>query len=114
LFPKGWYNEVQVQTVVLSADGENDSGHPEHHRRFGVFVRQRYSLGRAAGRLRVGRIKGQFVANPTHSQMLESDLDIIYVGNTADMVMYEGAAKEIVPRRTSTRRSNSAMNAASR
>jgi polyribonucleotide nucleotidyltransferase len=45
--------------------------------------------------VRVGRIGGQFVANPTHTQMLESDLDLVYVGNDTDLVMYEGAAKEI-------------------
>ena len=47
------------------------------------------------GAVRVGRVGGQFVANPTHTQMLESDLDLVYVGNEADMVMYEGSAKEI-------------------
>ncbi len=47
------------------------------------------------GAVRVGRVKGQFVANPTHSQMLESDLDLVYVGNETDMVMFEGSAKEI-------------------
>ncbi len=47
------------------------------------------------GAVRVGRVGGQFVANPTHTQMLESDLDLVYVGNETDMVMYEGSAKEI-------------------
>src|SRR5205814_5684672 len=47
------------------------------------------------GAVRVGRVKGQFVANPTHSQMKESDLDLVYVGNAADIAMYEGSAKEI-------------------
>src|SRR5205814_3371034 len=47
------------------------------------------------GALRVGRIKGQLVANPTHSQMAESDLDIVYVGNENDVMMFEGSAKEI-------------------
>ena len=45
--------------------------------------------------MRIGRINGQFVANPTHSQMPASDMDIIYVGNATDVVMFEGAAKEI-------------------
>jgi polyribonucleotide nucleotidyltransferase len=47
------------------------------------------------GAVRVGRVKGQFIANPSHVEMAESDLDLIYVGNTKDIVMYEGAAKEI-------------------
>jgi polyribonucleotide nucleotidyltransferase len=47
------------------------------------------------GACRVGRVGGQFVANPTHAQMAESDLDLVYVGNENDLVMYEGSAKEI-------------------
>src|SRR5205823_6799306 len=47
------------------------------------------------GAVRVGRVNGQFIANPTHAQMLDSDLDLVYVGNDQDIVMYEGAAKEI-------------------
>jgi polyribonucleotide nucleotidyltransferase len=47
------------------------------------------------GAVRVGRIKGKFIANPTHAEQAESDLDLLYVGNTNDMVMFEGAAKEI-------------------
>jgi polyribonucleotide nucleotidyltransferase len=45
--------------------------------------------------VRVGRIGGKFVANPTHAEMAESDLDLVYVGNATDVVMYEGSAKEI-------------------
>jgi polyribonucleotide nucleotidyltransferase len=96
LFPRGWYNEVQVQTVVLSADGEND---PDILSIIGASTSLMVSdipWEGPLGAVRVGRVKGQFVANPTHSQMLESDLDLVYVGNQADMVMYEGSAKEIV------------------
>ena len=95
LFPKGWYNEVQVQCIVLSADGEND---PDMLAVVGASTALMLSDIPWAGPLggvRVGRVGGQFIANPTHSQMLESDLDLVYVGNEADMVMYEGSAKEI-------------------
>jgi polyribonucleotide nucleotidyltransferase len=95
LFPKGWYNEVQVQTVVLSADGEND---PDILSIIGASAALSVSdipWDGPLGAVRIGRINGQFVANPTHAEMAESDLDLIYVGNTKDIVMYEGAAKEI-------------------
>lgn len=95
LFPKGWYNEVQVQTVVLSADGEND---PDILSIIGASAALSVSdipWDGPLGALRVGRVKGKFIANPTHAEMAESDLDLIYVGNTHDIVMYEGAAKEI-------------------
>src|ERR1700685_1077983 len=95
LFPKGWYNEVQVQTVVLSADGEND---PDILSLVGASAALMVSdipWAGPLGAVRVGRINGQFVANPTHTQQADSDLDLVYVGNDKDVVMFEGAAKEI-------------------
>src|SRR2546426_3841040 len=95
LFPKGWYNEVQVQSIVLSADGEND---PDMLAVVGASAALMVSdipWEGPLGAVRVGRIGGQFIANPTHAQMLESDLDLVYVGNETDLVMYEGSAKEI-------------------
>jgi polyribonucleotide nucleotidyltransferase len=95
LFPKGWYNEVQVQCIVLSADGEND---PDMLAVVGASTALMLSdipWAGPLGAVRVGRVGGQFIANPTHTQMIESDLDLVYVGNEADMVMYEGSAKEV-------------------
>src|SRR5881396_1011917 len=95
LFPKGWYNEVQVQTVVLSADGEND---PDILSIIGASAALTVSdipWDGPLGAVRVGRIKGKFIANPTHAEQAESDLDLVYVGNATDIVMYEGSAKEI-------------------
>ena len=95
LFPKGWYNEVQVQTVLLSADGEND---PDILSIIGASAALTVSdipWDGPLGAVRVGRINGEFVVNPTHVQMAESDLDLVYVGNEQDVVMYEGSANEI-------------------
>lgn len=95
LFPKGWFNEVQVQSVVLSADGEND---PDILSIIGASAALSISdipWAGPLGALRIGRVEGQFIANPTHSDMALSDLDLIYVGNANDIVMFEGAAKEI-------------------
>ncbi len=95
LFPKGWYNEVQVQTVLLSADGEND---PDILSIIGASAALMVSdipWAGPLGAVRVGRIGGKFVANPTHAEMTDSDLDLVYVGNDKDIVMYEGAAREI-------------------
>ncbi|HTV61893.1 MAG TPA: polyribonucleotide nucleotidyltransferase, partial [Verrucomicrobiae bacterium] len=47
------------------------------------------------GAVRVGRVNGKLVANPTHAEMETSDLDLVYVGNENDIVMYEGSAREI-------------------
>src|SRR5678815_4303801 len=69
LFPKGWYNEVQVQCIVLSADGEND---PDMLALLGASAALMVSdipWAGPIGAVRVGRIGGQFIANPTHVQM---------------------------------------------
>src|ERR1041384_3353249 len=95
LFPKGWYNEVQVQSVLLSADGEND---PDILSILGASASLMVSdipWDGPLGAVRVGRVNGQFIANPTHTEQAESDLDLVYVGNATDIVMYEGSAKEI-------------------
>src|SRR2546426_2732332 len=95
LFPKGWYNEVQVQCIVLSADGENDPDMLAVVGASAALMASDIPWAGPLGAARVGRLGGQFVANPTHSQMVESDLDLVYVGNETDMVMFEGSAKEI-------------------
>src|SRR5256712_13082291 len=62
-FPKGWYNEVQVQCIVLSADGEND---PDMLAGVGASASPMVSdipWEGPCGAVRVGRAKGQFVAN---------------------------------------------------
>ena len=46
------------------------------------------------GAVRVARVNGQFVVNPTHIQQSESDLDLVYVGTEKDVMMIEGSAKE--------------------
>jgi polyribonucleotide nucleotidyltransferase len=95
LFPKGWYNEVQVQSIVLSADGEND---PDMLALVGASAALMVSdipWAGPIGAVRIGRLNGQFIANPTHTQMAESDLDVVYVGNETDLVMFEGSAKEV-------------------
>jgi len=95
LFPKGWYNEVQVQSLLLSADGENDPDILSIIGASAALMVSNIPWDGPLGAVRIGRDKGQFVANPTHSQMQESDIDLIYVGNATDIVMFEGAGKEL-------------------
>ncbi|MBM3847930.1 MAG: polyribonucleotide nucleotidyltransferase, partial [Verrucomicrobia bacterium] len=96
LFPKGWFNEVQVQSILLSADGEND---PDILSIIGASAALTVSdipWDGPLGAVRIGRTQGKFTANPTHAERQESDLDLIYVGNASgDVVMFEGSAKEI-------------------
>src|SRR4029077_16285941 len=47
------------------------------------------------GAVRVGRVNGEFIANPTHDQRNDSDLDLVYVGTENDVIMIEGSAQEL-------------------
>jgi len=95
LFPKGWFNEVQVQSILLSADLENETDILSIIGASAALMVSDIPWAGPLGAVRIGRIKGQFVANPTHSQMAESDLDLVYVGSETELVMFEGAANEI-------------------
>src|SRR5436305_8059327 len=95
VFPKGWYNEVQVQTVVLSADGENDPDILSIMGASAALMVSDIPWAGPLGAVRIGRVGGKFIANPTHAEMVDSDLDLVYVGKDKEIVMYEGSAKEI-------------------
>lgn len=95
LFPKGYYYETQVIATVLSADLDHE---PDILAIIGASASLLLSsapfLGPIAG-ARVGRIAGQFLLNPTPTQMAESDLDIIVAGSKEAVVMVEGGGEEV-------------------
>ena len=95
LFPKGWYNEVQVQSLLLSADGANDSDILSIIGASAALSVSDIPWDGPIGAVRVGRIGGKFIANPTHAEQAQSDLDLVYVGNKKEVMMFEGAAQEI-------------------
>ena len=95
LFPKGFLNEVQIIATVLSADQENDT---DVLAICGASAALQISdipfKGPIAG-VRVGRVKGQWVSNPTRSQLQESDVNLIVAGNRDGVVMVEGGGQEL-------------------
>ena len=95
LFPKGWRNETQVIATVLSSDQEND---PAVLGMIGASAAMVISpipwAGPMAG-IKIGRVNGEFVINPTVQQMHESDLDIILAGTREAILMVEGEARFI-------------------
>src|SRR5690242_8805964 len=66
LFPKGWYNEVQVQCIVLSADGIHDPDILAINGASTALMVSDIPWEGPLGAVRVGRVAGQLVANPTH------------------------------------------------
>jgi len=93
LFPKGYYNDVQVVLTVLSTDQEND---PDILALNGASAALSIShipfLG-PVGAVRVGRLNGEFVTNPTNSQLAESELDLVVAGTREAVMMVEAGAK---------------------
>lgn len=95
LFPKGYYFDTQVITILLSADGENDADILSINGASAALCVSDIPFAGPIGAVRVGRIQGQFVVNPTHAQREKSDLDLVYVGSKTDVIMIEGAANEL-------------------
>ena len=95
LFPKGYYYDTQVVALMLSADGENDPDILAINGASAALCVSDIPFAGPVGAVRIGRIDGNFVVNPTQTQRLESDLDLVYVGNATDVIMIEGAANEL-------------------
>lgn len=95
LFPEGYFQEVQVIANVLSADREND---PDVLAMVGASAALTISkipfLG-PTGACRMGRVNGEFVVNPTHKQIAESDLNLLLGGRKEAMNMIEVGAKAL-------------------
>jgi polyribonucleotide nucleotidyltransferase len=95
LFPEGYANETQIIATVISFDQEND---PDVLALTGASAALQISdvpfHGPIAG-VRVGRVNGQFVANPTLAQRAEADLDVIMAASADAIVMVEGGAREV-------------------
>jgi polyribonucleotide nucleotidyltransferase len=95
LFPKGFSQETQVIAMALSADTESD---PDILAMIGASTALTVSdipFGGPIGAVRIGRIDGEFVINPTRQQQGMSDLDLVIAGVDAGIVMVEGSGQEI-------------------
>ena len=95
LFPKGYLYETQVVAILLSADGENDPDILAINGASAALCVSDIPFAGPVGAVRVGRVNGEFIINPTQGQRLDSDLDLVYVGNATDVIMIEGAANEL-------------------
>src|SRR6202048_2311882 len=95
LFPKGYLYDTQVISVLLSADGENDPDILSINGASAALCVSDIPFAGPIGAVRIGRINGEFVVNPTHSDRQHSKLDLVYVGTSNDIVMIEGAADEL-------------------
>ena len=95
LFPKGYFYDTQIISILLSADGQNDPDILAMNGASAALSISDIPFAGPIGAVRVGRVNGEFVANPTHDERAQSDLDLVYVGTENDVIMIEGSAKEM-------------------
>ena len=95
LFPKGYLYDTQIIAVLLSADGQIDPDILSINGASAALMVSDIPFAGPIGAVRVGRVGGEFVVNPTHDERAVSDLDLVYVGTKDDVIMIEGSALEL-------------------
>ncbi|UCC73118.1 MAG: polyribonucleotide nucleotidyltransferase [Gemmatimonadota bacterium] len=95
LFPKGFNNEIQVVIYILSADQENDADVLGLIGASAALNLSSVPFPYPIAAVRVGRLDGEWVINPTFQQLEFSDVDIVVAGSEDSIVMVEGGALEI-------------------
>jgi len=95
LFPRSFRNEVQVIITVLSADPWNPPDVPGLVGASAAVALSAVPFNGPLGAVRVGRVNGEFVLNPTHQDLETSDLDIVVAGTREGVLMVEAAASEV-------------------
>lgn len=96
MFPEGMRNDLQVVATVLSVDGENDPDMVAVNAASMALAISNVPYDGPIAAVRVGKIDGQFVVNPTNEQREKSDLDLIVSGTAEHIIMVEAGAK-LVP-----------------
>lgn len=95
LFPEGYYNEVQVMSSVLSADGEND---PDVLAMTGASAALHISnipFLKPVGAARVGLVDGNFIINPTLAELEKTEINLVLAGTADGVMMVEGESKGV-------------------
>jgi polyribonucleotide nucleotidyltransferase len=95
LFPEGFKNEVQVFIYVLSADQENDADVLGVTAASAALSMSKVPWNGPIAAVRVGRVEGAWILNPTFQQLEFSDVDLIVSGSKDSIVMVEGGALEL-------------------
>ncbi|MDR4508508.1 MAG: polyribonucleotide nucleotidyltransferase [Candidatus Brocadiaceae bacterium] len=95
LFPETYFREVQIMSMVLSADKENN---PDILAMIGASAALSVSsipFFGPIGSVRVGQVDGKFNINPTHSELDMSSIDLVVSGTEEAVMMVEASAKEV-------------------
>ena len=95
LFPEGFYNEVQVVVQVMSSNPEVDPDIPSLLAASAALAISGIPFAGPVGAARVGYIDGQYVLNPTASQLANSRMDLVVAGTEAAVLMVESEAQQL-------------------
>jgi len=95
LFPAGYRNDVQINNALLSADGQQEPDILSVIASSAALTISDIPFFGPIAAVRVGRVDGQFIVNPTHDEMEKSDIRLTYAANRDYPIMIEGNANEI-------------------
>ena len=95
LFPEGFQNEVQVFLYVLSADQENDADMLGLLAASFALNASRIPFAKSIAGVRLGRVEGKWLLNPTFQALTVSDMDMVVAGSDDSIMMVEGGALEV-------------------
>ena len=95
LFPDGYYNDTQVICQVFSSDGQNEADVLGAVGASAAIHISDIPFDGPMSQVKVGRIDGEFIINPTIDELKQSDMDMVVAGTKSSVIMIEGEMKEI-------------------
>ncbi|MBK7379214.1 MAG: polyribonucleotide nucleotidyltransferase [Ignavibacteriales bacterium] len=95
LFPENFTNETQIVATVFSFDGENDPDVLAAVGASAALCISEIPFDGPIAEIRIGRLDGNFIVNPTHAQTEKSDIELVVAGTADSIMMVEGESKEI-------------------
>ena len=95
LFPDGFYNEVQIVATVMSSNSEVNSDIPAMIGASAALALSGIPFNGPIGAARVGYVNGQYVLNPTATELTSSQLDLVVAGTQQAVLMVESEAQEL-------------------
>jgi polyribonucleotide nucleotidyltransferase len=95
LFPKGYYNDTQVICQVYSSDGQHEADVLGAVGASAAIHVSDIPYDGPMAQVKVGRVNGEFVINPTIDELKDSDMDLIVAGTAESVIMIEGEMKEV-------------------
>src|SRR5207247_5885637 len=90
LFSQGYFYDTQIISILLSTDGENDPDILSMNGASAALTVSDIPFKCPIGAVRIGRVNAEFIANPTQTERLQSDPDLVYVGTENDGIMVQG------------------------